>query len=117
MARTRAYRRHQTHRHMMRRLKEDWNQHYDRPNYIDPAHVVIEKWRRALDGRWFLSRTYVCCSCFYDPAIQAQFKEQPQKRSDPWKRYRRGMSRQELRHTRHPRNGRWFRPIDQWEDL
>jgi len=30
MRRTIAYRRHQTQRHMWRRLKEDRNQHYDR---------------------------------------------------------------------------------------
>ena len=49
MQRTRAFRRHQTQRHMWRRLKEDRNQHY-----------------RTLD-----------CPCWTDPAVIARFKEQP----------------------------------------
>lgn len=44
-----AFRRHQAHRHMWRRLKEDRNQHYER-----------------LD-----------CPCYYDPKAMARFKEQP----------------------------------------
>lgn len=48
--RGRAFRRHQTQRHMWRRLKEDRNQHYNR-----------------LD-----------CACWYDPKVIARFKEQPQ---------------------------------------
>jgi hypothetical protein len=48
--RTRAFRRHQAHRHMWRRLKEDRNEHY-----------------RQLD-----------CLCWYDPRAMARFKEQPQ---------------------------------------
>jgi hypothetical protein len=48
--RTRAFRRHQTERHMNRRLKEDRNQHYD-----------------DLD-----------CKCWHDPKAMARFKEQPQ---------------------------------------
>lgn len=47
--RTRDFRRHQTKRHMWRRLKEDRNQHY-----------------KDLD-----------CRCWYDPVAMAQFKEQP----------------------------------------
>ena len=47
--RTRAFRRHQTERHMWRRLKEDRNQHY-----------------RRLD-----------CPCWTDPWEMARFKEQP----------------------------------------
>lgn len=53
--RTRAYRRHQTARHMNRRLKEDRNQHY-----------------RDLD-----------CACWSDPRAMAFFKEQP-KRCSCW---------------------------------
>lgn len=49
MARTRAFRRHQTHRHMWRRLKEDRNQHYND----------------------------LTCACWTDPRIMARFKEQP----------------------------------------
>jgi hypothetical protein len=48
--RTRAYRRHQTNRHMWRRLKADRNEHY-----------------RDLD-----------CPCWYEPKAMARFKEQPQ---------------------------------------
>lgn len=48
--RTRAFRRHQTDRHMWRRLKEDRNQHYDN----------------------------LTCSCWSDPKVMARFKEQPQ---------------------------------------
>ena len=47
--RTRAFRRHQTDRHMWRRLKEDRNQHY-----------------RDLS-----------CPCWNDPKAMARFKEQP----------------------------------------
>lgn len=47
--RTRAYRRHKARSKMMRRLKEDRNQHY-----------------RQLD-----------CPCWYDPKAMARFKEQP----------------------------------------
>jgi hypothetical protein len=48
--RSRAFRRHQTQRHMWRRLKEDRNEHY-----------------RDLS-----------CPCWYDPKAMARFKEQPQ---------------------------------------
>lgn len=47
--RNRAFRRHQTIRHMWRRLHEDRNQHYD-----------------DLD-----------CACYTDPKAMARFKEQP----------------------------------------
>ena len=49
MRRTRDFRRHQTERHMWRRLKEDRNQHYN-----------------ALD-----------CPCWTDGKAMARFKEQP----------------------------------------
>lgn len=49
--RSRAFRRHQTYRHMWRRLKEDRNQHYND----------------------------LACSCWTEPAAMARFKEQPQK--------------------------------------
>lgn len=48
--RSRAYRRHQTYNHMMRRLKEDRNEHY---NWLD-------------------------CPCWTDAKAKARFKEQPQ---------------------------------------
>lgn len=48
--RSRAFRRHQAHAHMWRRLKEDRNQHYD-------------------DLR---------CPCWSDLRAMARFKEQPQ---------------------------------------
>lgn len=48
--RTRAFRRHQANRHMMRRLKEDRNQHYND----------------------------LTCACWTDPKAMARFKEQPQ---------------------------------------
>lgn len=48
--RTRAYRRHQTYRHMWRRLKEDRNEHY---NWLE-------------------------CPCWHDKKAMARFKEQPQ---------------------------------------
>ena len=48
--RSRAFRRHQTYRHMMRRLKEDRNQHYDQ----------------------------LSCPCFTEPRAMARFREQPQ---------------------------------------
>lgn len=48
--RGRAFRRHQTYRHMWRRLKEDRNEHYDDQD----------------------------CPCLYDPRAMARFKEQPQ---------------------------------------
>ena len=47
--RTKAYRRHQTYRHMNRRLKEDRNEHY----------------------RW------LDCPCATDKKAMARFKEQP----------------------------------------
>lgn len=53
--RSKAYRRHQTYRHMMRRLKEDRNQHYN-------------------DTK---------CPCWSDPKAMARFKEQPQSCSSP----------------------------------
>lgn len=55
MAREISYRRHQTSRHMWRRLKEDRNQHYDN----------------------------LSCSCWTDPKAMARFKEQPQVCSCP----------------------------------
>lgn len=48
--RGRAFRRHKSHSKMMRRLKEDRNQHY-------------------MD---------LSCSCWYDKKVMARFKEQPQ---------------------------------------
>lgn len=48
--RTRAFRRHQTERHMWRRLKEDRNQHY----------------------------SDLGCPCWHDRRAMARFKEQPQ---------------------------------------
>jgi hypothetical protein len=53
--RTRAFRRHQTERHMWRRLKEDRNEHYDD----------------------------LTCPCWHDPKAMAMFKEQP-KRCSCW---------------------------------
>jgi len=47
--RNRAYRRHQTNAHMMRRLNEDRNQHYND----------------------------LTCPCWDDPKARARFKEQP----------------------------------------
>lgn len=47
--RSRAFRRHQTERHMWRRLKEDRNQHYND----------------------------LTCACWSDPRAMAKFKEQP----------------------------------------
>lgn len=47
--RSRAFRRHQTSRHMWRRLKEDRNQHYND----------------------------LSCPCWTDPRAMAKFKEQP----------------------------------------
>lgn len=47
--RNRAYRRHQTNRHMWRRLKEDRNQHYED----------------------------LSCLCWTDKKAMARFKEQP----------------------------------------
>lgn len=52
--RSRAFRRHQTSRHMWRRLKEDRNQHYEQ-----------------LD-----------CPCYFDKRAMARFKEQP--KQDCW---------------------------------
>lgn len=49
--RTRAFRRHQTERHMRRRLKEDRNEHYSN----------------------------LSCPCWFDPKVMARFKEQPQR--------------------------------------
>jgi len=48
--RSRAFRRHQTNRHMWRRLKEDRNEHYDN----------------------------LQCPCWTDKKAMARFKEQPQ---------------------------------------
>ncbi len=48
--RTIAFRRHQSRTHMMRRLKEDRNQHYDD----------------------------LTCDCWTDKKAMARFKEQPQ---------------------------------------
>lgn len=48
--RNKAYRRHQTDRHMWRRLKEDRNQHYND----------------------------LSCPCYSDKKAMARFKEQPQ---------------------------------------
>lgn len=47
--RDKAFRRHQTSRHMWRRLKEDRNQHYND----------------------------LTCPCWTDPKAMARFKEQP----------------------------------------
>ena len=55
MARTRAFRRHQTHHHMWRRLKEDRNQHYND----------------------------LSCPCWHDAKAMAMFKEQPKRCSKP----------------------------------
>lgn len=49
--RSRAFRRHQTQRHMWRRLKEDRNEHYND----------------------------LTCPCWIDKKAMAQFKEQPQR--------------------------------------
>lgn len=54
--RTRAFRRHQATRHMMRRLKEDRNQHYND----------------------------LSCPCWTDMRRMARFKEQPKLCSKPW---------------------------------
>ena len=51
--RSRSFRRHQSQRHMWRRLKEDRNQHYSQ----------------------------LTCPCFSDPKAMAKFKEQPQQYS------------------------------------
>lgn len=48
--RNRSFRRHQTQRHMWRRLKEDRNEHYEN----------------------------LSCPCWTDPRAMARFKEQPQ---------------------------------------
>lgn len=48
--RNRAFRRHQSVRHMRRRLSEDRNEHYDN----------------------------LTCPCWSDPRAMARFKEQPQ---------------------------------------
>ena len=53
--RSRDFRRHQTDRHMWRRLKEDRNQHYDD----------------------------LGCPCWTDPKAMARFKEQPKQCSKP----------------------------------
>jgi len=55
MPRSRSFRRFETRIHMMRRLKEDRNQHYAQ-----------------LD-----------CPCWTDPKAMARFKEQPQVCSNP----------------------------------
>ena len=78
MGRNRAFRRHQSHRHMHRRLKEDRNQHY---NDLD-------------------------CPCWYDPKTMARFKEQPKwqqcyccssQRYNVWAPMRDRLTMQELR--------------------
>lgn len=51
----RALRRHETGRHMKRRLKEDRNQHYNN----------------------------LSCACWTDPRAMARFKEQPKVCSGP----------------------------------
>lgn len=74
--RNRAFRRHQTSRHMWRRLKEDRNQHYND----------------------------LTCDCWVDAKAMARFKEQPQvcsygccgNQRRAYGRYQRSM--QELRH-------------------
>jgi hypothetical protein len=48
--RNRAFRRHQTYRHLWRRLKEDRNQHYND----------------------------LTCPCWFDKKVIARFREQPQ---------------------------------------
>jgi hypothetical protein len=53
--RSRAFRRHQAHSHMWRRLKEDRNQHYND----------------------------LTCACWTDLKAMARFKEQPQTCSNP----------------------------------
>jgi len=50
MARTQAYRRHQTYTHMWRRLSQDRNEHYDD----------------------------LSCPCWTNAKAMARFKEQPQ---------------------------------------
>lgn len=72
MSRTRAYRRHQAIAHMMRRLHEDRNQHYND----------------------------LSCACYTKGKSMARFKEQPQACSGSCcgnqRRYR-GSTLQELR--------------------
>ena len=78
--RTRAFRRHQTQRHMWRRLNEDRNQHYDD----------------------------LACRCWSDLKEMARFKEQPQHCScwgcgnqrRSWGRLQ--LTRQELRFVSEP---------------
>lgn len=53
--RDRSFRRHQTNRHMRRRLKEDRNEHYND----------------------------LTCPCWTDAKAMARFKEQPQRCSCP----------------------------------
>ena len=70
--RGRAFRRHQTDRHMRRRLKEDRNQHY----------------------------RDLTCACWTDPKVMARFKEQPQRcscRGCGNQRYHEGPPARELR--------------------
>lgn len=72
--RTRAERRHQTHRHLWRRLKEDRNQHYDD----------------------------LTCPCWGDARARARLKEQPQHCSRPCcgnQRAYQGPTLQERRHV------------------
>lgn len=74
MQRTRAFRRHQAYRHMWRRLKEDWNQHYGDLN----------------------------CPCRHDRKVMARFREQPQMCSNRCcgnQRYHEGPTIQERRST------------------
>ena len=72
--RTRDFRRHQAHRHMWRRLKEDRNQHYND----------------------------LTCPCWHDPKVMAHFKEQPKLCSSPYccgnRRSTEGPTIQERRH-------------------
>ncbi len=71
--RSRDFRRHQTYRHMWRRLREDRNEHYD-----------------DLD-----------CPCWRDPQAMARFKEQPQVCSGRCcgnQRRHEGLTLQEKRH-------------------
>jgi hypothetical protein len=69
--RTRAFRRHQTDRHMWRRLKEDRNQHY---NELD-------------------------CPCWTDPRAMARLKEQPKMQCACCSNPRRGTRYEKPRRT------------------
>lgn len=78
--RNRSFRRHQTQRHMWRRLKEDRNQHYDD----------------------------LSCPCWSDKKAMARFKEQP-KLCSCWmccnRRSTEGVTMQELRFLQEPLEG------------